>query len=183
MKSAWRRVVLATVVLAGLAGVGSAEVVTVRLSGRITEVFDASGGLYATVAVGTRFVGTYVYDTTTPNTSAWPWMSGEYWHQAPTVGSLRIAVGSAVFETDPATAQVVVSVSNANSPMSSDTFVVRSLANKPAGSTQIDSIDLEFSDPAGTALVSNALSVDAPKMSDWPSATLRVAAGNPRFEM
>lgn len=166
----------------GLATAASAEIVTVRITGHVTEVNDPWHSLDGSIVPGDRFIGSYTYDTTTPNAITAPGYSGEYWHRAPTAGSVKLVMGHYTFETDPAVAEVLVAIANdyPSSPPS-DHYVVRSFGNKPIGSLPVNRIAWQMDDPSGTAVSDTALGLRAPTVGAWDQSQygLTIEGGGP----
>ena len=146
----------------GLGTAASAEIVTVQVTGHVTEVNDPWHSLDGSIVPGDRFIGSYTYDTRTPNTSLEPQHSGEYLHRAPTAGNVRLVMGHYTFETDPAVTDVLVAIGNDYpSYPPGDHYVVRSFGNKPIGSLPVNRIAWQMDDPSGTAVSDTALGLVA----------------------
>ena len=172
MKNA-AKFLLAATLLAAATAASAGEFLTVEVKGRVASVYDPANLLGGQVADGQVVTGNYKYDIHVPDQSADSGL-GTY-HQPD--GSVRLAVGSLVFESDPASGMAVRDVLVA--PESPNTngalFIVTSETNKPLpNGTPVAQIQFQFRDPTGHVPATDALPVTAPNLLsfDYPTATL-----------
>jgi hypothetical protein len=139
-------------------GDASATPVRVRLTARVSDVQDPDNVLGGKIVLGQRLTGVYVYNTNTPNQSSDPFQ-GLY---QPYAGEARVRFvsGTHVFESQPQTQGILISVSENSS------FHIDSEENLPlANGTNVSSINVWF-DGQGDLTASTALPAVAPDLTD-----------------
>lgn len=119
-----------------------AEVVRVKITARVADVYDPGTMLHGQIVVGGRLTGTYVYNTNTPNTSDDPEQFGMY---VPYVNESRVRFvsGGVVFESNQPTQGIEILIVPEQG--GSGTFEMTSRDNKRLPSyAQVDEITLRF---------------------------------------
>jgi hypothetical protein len=162
--------IVGTGLLALVAGIPrdvSAQAVTVYLAGRVTEIYDSEGVLDGSVTAGSRFTGSYTYDTSTPNSGVMYYVA-DYLHRSAPAG-VRVVMGGYTFETDPANVQFLVELVNDYPSPLSDAFVFHSYVNKAIGDVEVGYISWQLDDPSATAIDSLVLEPTPPVLSAWQS--------------
>lgn len=172
MKNAAKFLLAATLLTAATAA-SAGEFLTVEVKGRVASVDDPGNLLDGKIAYGQVVTGNYKYDIHVPDQTSDPGL-GVY---PQPYGSVRLAVGSLVFESEPASGMaagevlVVPQSPNNNGAL----FIVTSETNKPLpDGTPVSQIQFQFEDPAGQVPATDALPVTAPNLLsfNYPTATL-----------
>lgn len=157
----------------------SAETVRVKLTARVSDVFDPQGQLNGKIVVGQRMNGTYVYNSNTPNRSNIPGF-GQYQPYA-NEARMRFAAGSIVFETTQPTQGIAIFIN----PHTNGTgqFMMDSTGNKPlANGASIGSIAVDFQG-VGTMTQSEALPTVAPDLHGYWRKEVSIFAGDSSFSV
>jgi hypothetical protein len=156
--------------LVAFAGGARAEPITFVFTGTVSTVDDRFGLLDRSVTVGTRFTGSYTFESTTPDSNPDPTV-GDYWHRVPGYG-ITVTLGNYTFRTNPADVEFLLEVVHRAPPPAStgDNYLLRSYRNSPlAPGLLVDHISWQLDDPTGTALSSDALPLTPPNLADWTS--------------
>lgn len=146
-----------------------AEPVCVAITAEVAYVDDRDGVLDGAINVGDVITGTYVYESTTPDTNQLPTV-GDYWHTTAPFG-ITLNAGGFVFRTDPANVNFLVEIANDHGTPASDNYLLRSYKNIfDIGSNSNNHISWQLDDPTLAALSSEALPTVPPVLSDWQSS-------------
>jgi hypothetical protein len=121
-----RRLGILALMLAGTVGRVEAAPVTYTITATISDVFDPSGLLGPTIAVGGTLTGSYTFDDATLDTNSDPTV-GDYWHIDAGYG-IRLQGGGYTFETDPSNVEFLVEIVNRPD---GDNYLLRSYNNLP----------------------------------------------------
>lgn len=152
-----------------------AEVVRVRVTARVNNVYDPNGLLAGKVAQGQRVTGTYVYNTNTPNTAPFPDVNGDYRPYA-NEARMRFAVGSLVFESKQPTQGITISI--AAHTMGGGHFMMTSTDNKVmADGSTVNYIRMEMRG-VGNMTESPALPTVAPNFQHYLPRELTIYTNN-----
>lgn len=145
-----------------------AEPVCIAITAEVAYVDDRGGILDGAINVGDVITGTYVYESTTPDTNPLPTV-GDYWHTTAPFG-ITLNAGGFVFRTDPANVNFLVEIVNDHGTPASDNYLLRSYNNIfDVGSSSDNHISWQLDDPTLAALSSEALPTVPPVLSDWQS--------------
>jgi hypothetical protein len=120
--------------------------------------------------VGDVITGTYVYESTTPDTSTSPTV-GDYWHTTAPFG-ITLNAGGFVFRTDPNNVNFLVEIVNDHGIPAWDNYLLRSYNNifdRSVPSERENHIAWQLDDPTLMALSSDALPTVPPVLSAWQS--------------
>lgn len=152
----------------GFGTAAHAETVCIAITAEIAYMDDPSGTLPETIGVGDVITGTYVYESTTPDTNGAPTV-GDYWHTTAPFG-ITLNLGEYVFRTDPDNVNFLVEIVNDHGDPPGDNYLLRSYTNLfDIGSNSENHISWQLDDPTSTALSSEALPVVPPVLADWQS--------------
>ena len=157
-----------------------ATLITINIEGMVDLVGDPHGYLGGTISIGDAIMGTYTYDSDTPDQD-WLWGSpsdivGRYHYFSPPYG-ITLRVGDFVFQTDPSNTEFLLSVVN-NNQSGEDIYCLNSYNNLPlSDGTFVGGISWEIRDYTGTAFSSDALPANAPVLDDWQFNRLDFGGG------
>ena len=153
-----------------------AETVRVRVTARVSNLYDPGGLLAGKVALGQRVTGTYVYNTNTPNTSPFPDVSGEYRPYA-NEARMRFAMGSLVFESQQPTQGITISIGS-QAKGGSGHFIMASTDNKPtADGSFVNYIRMDLHG-MGNVTESSSLPTVAPIFRTYQPRSLSISTSN-----
>ena len=158
--------ILAVVMLFG-ACPAQAELITIQISGEITDVttLNVPSSLAENINVGDTFIGTYTYDSATPDSEPDPQI-GEYLHDSPY--GIVISVSGYEFKTTSNhTDQFVIEIHDNIVDPIHDGYHLISLANIDLDDLPSYKIEWTLADSTCTALSSTALPNTAPILNDW----------------
>ncbi|GFE79640.1 hypothetical protein GCM10011487_16400 [Steroidobacter agaridevorans] len=142
-----------------------AEVVRVKVTARVVDVYDPGTMLHGKILAGSRLTGTYVYNTNTPNTSDDPEGYGRYVPYA-NEARMRFVSGGIVFENNQPTQGIEIEV-DPQGEFGSGMFEMTSRDNKPLASTaQVDEITVRFNG-RGNMTQSVALPAAVPTLTEY----------------
>jgi hypothetical protein len=142
-----------------------AEVVRVKITARVADVYDPGTMLHGQIIVGGRLTGTYVYNTSTPNSSEEPEQSGMYVPYA-NEARMRFVSGGVVFENNQPTQGITILV-EPEPIFGQGTFEMTSRDNKQLPSTaRVDQITVRFLG-YGNLTQSAALPAVAPDLTNY----------------
>ena len=145
-----------------------AEPICIAITAEVAYVDDQGGVLAEAIKVGDVITGTYVYESTTPDTNSLPTV-GDYWHTTAPFG-ITLNAGGFVFRTDPNNVNFLVEIVNDHGTPASDNYLLRSYNNIfDVGSSSDNHISWQLDDPTSTALSSEALPTVPPVLADWQS--------------
>lgn len=141
------------------------------------EVASTNGDLGGVIGVGGVITGTYVYESTTPDTNSLSTV-GDYRHSTAPFG-ITLNAGGFVFRTDPNNVNFLVEIVNNHGSPASDNYLLRSYNNIfDVGSSGDTHISWQLDDPTLAALSSEALPTVPPVLADWQSVVgLTIASG------
>ncbi|MEN6385028.1 MAG: PEP-CTERM sorting domain-containing protein [Phycisphaerales bacterium] len=155
------------VLLFCIADLVQAVPVTIQISGNITS---ASGsGLPSTIYDGVSFLGTYTYDTSTPDSYSSAY-SGYYQHSSPY--GINLSLGGYQFQTAAnhiGRFDIEIGNDDPGPPLIGplDYYLVCCNAFIPIDGITINSFTWNLHDTSYTAISSDALPVTAPVLTDW----------------
>jgi hypothetical protein len=167
--------------IASVFGVGSASAsqITVYLTGHVTGVYDSAGMLGGQLTVGQTLTGQYTYDTSVPDHDS-SWNYGDY-PQANWQGSVRLSVGSAVFESDLTAPywRYEVVVHPPDQPGYQGFIRLLTSGYKPlANGAPVNDVQINFDDYPGDAPSSDALPTSAPDLTRFGQPNINVMGNN-----
>jgi hypothetical protein len=166
--------VVAALGIAGNLAPAHAESVCIAITAPVALVLDVGGFLTGAINVGDVITGTYVYESTTPDTNSLPTV-GDYRHTTAPFG-ITLDAGGFVFRTDPNNVDFVVEIANDHGIPPRDNYLLGSSRNifdisvppAPIGPT-FNQIGWQLDDPTHAALSSEALPTVPPVLRDWQS--------------
>jgi len=148
-----------------------AEPISINITAEVALVDDPGDTLGGVISVGDIITGTYIYESTTPDSNPLPTV-GDYWHSTPPYG-ITINAGELVFKTDPDNVDFLVEIVNDHGSPPRDNYLLRSYNNifNPAlpNGAVVDHISWQLDDPTATALSSEVLPTVPPVLDDWQS--------------
>jgi len=148
--------------------------ITIEITAEVDAVADTYGHLEGNINVGDIITGTYIYESTTPDSSPSSRI-GNYWHYGPPSG-IFLAVGGFEFKTNPSNVVLFIGVVDNYPP--EDNYALISENNLPlANGTYVGGISWFLEDPAGNAISTDALPTTAPVLADWQSNFLTFGGG------
>lgn len=167
--------------IASVCSVGSASAVqlTVYLTGHVTGVYDSAGMLGGQFTVGQTVTGQYTYDTSVPDHDS-SWNYGNY-VQGNWQGSVRLSVGSAVFESDLTAPywRYEVVVHPPDQPGYQGFIRLLTSGYKPlTNGAPVNDVQINFDDYPGDTPSSDTLPTSAPDLSKFGQPTINVMGYN-----
>ena len=165
MKTAQR--IVAMLLLCVLAQTTQAYVIEIAFEGVVDEALGIPDEWLPDVAVGTRFTGTYKYDS---DAEALEIQEGiaEYYNYGSPYG-ITVYIGNLVYQTDPVNGRFSVIVEDNQGTPSEDRYAIGSnpnlLPNAEAGADYI--IVWRLSDVGGNAIDDISLPLIAPVLNEW----------------
>ncbi len=165
------RIALVILLCGFLPAVSSGQLITISISGQVTNISDPCSHLENKIHIGDTITGTYTYDSATldsnPDTT-----EGLFEYNTPPAG-IYLSVGGFEFKTDINRVDFLLAVTNNN--LTGDYYNILSRNNLPLpNGTLVQYINWELYDPTGIALSSDALPLTAPDLSKWNSNLLRI---------
>lgn len=143
-----------------------AEVVRVRVTARVADVYDPGTMLHGQIVVGSRLTGTYVYNTNTPNTSEDPQAWGVYVPYA-NEARMRFVSGGLVFENNQPTQDIVINIDPQDGEFGWGSFEMSSFDNKRLpSSAEVTEITVRFAG-LGNMTQSVALPAVVPDLTNY----------------
>ncbi|MEQ1545824.1 hypothetical protein [Methyloglobulus sp.] len=165
----------------GFAMEAHAEPVCISITAEVASVNDQGGVLAGAINVGDVITGTYVYESTTPDTNSAPTV-GDYQHMTAPFG-ITLNAGGFVFRTDPNNVNFLVEIVNDHGNPASDNYLLRSDNNIfDVGSSSDNNISWQLDDPTLAALSSEALPTVPPVLADWQSVFGLTIESGPFFD-
>jgi hypothetical protein len=153
-----------------------AALITIGIEAVVDYVNDPDNLLEGKVNIGDIIIGSYAYDTSTPDTNPASDV-GEYLHFSPPCGVLFM-VGGFTFMSDPNNTNFGVGVTNNYQGLMQDYYGFGSRNNLSlSNGVLVEYISWSLSDYSGTALSSTALPTTAPVLSDWDYSELNMWGG------
>lgn len=157
------------------------EPICIAITAEVTSVDDFGGILAGMINVGDVITGTYVYESTTPDTNPAPTI-GDYQHTTAPFG-ITLNAGGIVFRTDPTNVDFLVEIVNDHGIPPSDNYLLASFSNIfdiSVPSAMENLIAWQLDDATLTALSSDALPTVPPALADWQSPFgLTIESRNP----
>jgi hypothetical protein len=151
-----------------------AETVRVRVTARVTQIYDPGTMLHGKIVVGSRLSGTYVYNTNTPNSSDEPEQYGRYLPYA-NEARMRFASGGVVFESNQPTQGINIMVVPEHS-FGSGMFEMTSSDNKRLPSyAEVNEITLRFQG-SGNMTQAVALPAIVPTLTDYQTKEVIISS-------
>ena len=151
-----------------------AVLITIEIEAVVDRVDDPHGYLEGKIIVGDIITGSYMYESTTPDTN--PLQKGGRYEHTTAPHGIFLSVGGFVFETNPGNVDFLIEIENDHPP--DDNYLVRSHNNLPlSNGTLIGGISWLLEDNTGNALSSDALPLTAPVLDDWGFNRLTVNGG------
>ena len=152
-----------------------AESLSIAITAEVATVDDPGGFLVGAINVGDVITGTYVYESSTPDTNPAPTV-GDYSHTTAPFG-ITLNAGGFVFRTDPNNVNFLVEIVNDHGIPPSDNYLLRSYNNifdvstppDPFGQPADNHIAWQLDAPTLAALSSDALPTVPPTLADWQS--------------
>lgn len=145
-----------------------AEPVCVNIRAEVEFVDDPTDILGGAIGDGDIITGTYVYESTTPDSNSSPTV-GDYWHTDAPYG-VTLNAGGLTFRTDPNDVNFLVEIVNDHGVPASDNYLFRSYTNIfDVGSNSENHISWQLDDPTLGALGSEALPGVPPVLPRWQS--------------
>ena len=160
-------------------GSASASQLTVYLTGHVTGVYDSAGMLGGQLTVGQTLTGQYTYDTSVLDHDS-SWNYGDY-PQANWQGSVRLSVGSAVFESDLTAPywRYEVVVHPPDQPGYQGFIRLLTSGYKPlANGAPVNDVQINFDDYPGDTPSSDALPTSAPDLPRFGQPNINVMGHN-----
>jgi hypothetical protein len=156
------RICLAVPMLAILSvSPAAAATITFEFEAEVREVTDYTSLLGGTVAAADVFSGSFSFDSSAVDANPLSWV-GHYDGTSSPWG-IGFTLGGYVFQTDPANVVTAIEVVD---QVNNDAYLFRSLYNLPPGpGLQAGQIDLQLTDPTGTAFSTTALPLTPPDVS------------------
>ncbi|NIP25165.1 MAG: hypothetical protein GWN67_17750 [Phycisphaerae bacterium] len=155
-----------------------AEVMTIYLSAEVTYLDDPESLLEGEVNVGDAITGSYLYDSSTPDTDVLNLDTiGHYQHSSSPFG-VSLSMGGFTFQTDPDNVDFVITILNNHN--GGDMYGLLSYNNLPlSNGVHVENIAWQLDDYSGTALSSDALPITPPVLTNWQDtwAHLNIAFG------
>jgi hypothetical protein len=149
--------------------------ITIEIEAVVDSVEDRGNYLEGRIEAGDVITGSYVYESTTPDSSPLDPVQGNYWHYAPPAG-IALTVGGFNFMTDPFNIAFHVAVRN-HSLSGDDSYWLTSHNNLPLfNGTQVDDILWSLREPTGSVFSSDVLPIGPPNLDDWDSNILGFGA-------
>jgi hypothetical protein len=159
---------LVFVVLALSAATTNATVVTIELTGEITEVAFSKWG-NTEIRVGDQITGFYTYDTEAYDENPLPTV-GRYRYSSPPCG-ITLTVNGLLFQSDPGNVDFYVKVFNdfPGDPFTTDRFYISSERNEEVSGVPITFISWQLDDRTGTIFTSTSIPSSPPALEafDW----------------
>ena len=141
-----------------------AEIIEIRITGKITGIDDRRGLLEGQLSAGDIITGRYTYDSSTPDSSALATV-GIYQHSIVPYG-VTLSAGGFIFQTDPDNVDFLLEVLNNHTGQ--DGYLLRSYNNLPlSNGVEVFHISWQLDDYSSTALSSDALPITPPVLEDW----------------
>jgi len=167
--------------IASVCSVGSASAaqLTVYLTGHVTGIYDSAGMLGGQLTVGQTLTGQYTYDTGVPDHDS-SWNYGDY-TLGNSQGSVRLSVGSAVFESDLTAPywRYEVVVHPPDQPGYQGFIRLLTSGYRPlANGAPVNDVQIDFDDYPGDTPSSDALPTSAPDLSKFSQANINVTGYN-----
>ncbi len=159
-----------------LADLARGEIIQIDITAEVIDISQPYGDvLGGQVNVGDILTGSYIYDSTTPDTNPLNEEIGIYHHTTSPYG-ISVEVGGLIFQTDPCSVAFNIIITD-NWPAGTDMYQIYSTNNLPfTDDIFIDDIYWLLSDSSGTAVSSDELPVTPPVLEDWSSHILGVSA-------
>jgi hypothetical protein len=153
-----------------------AEVVTIHLTAEVTYLNDPSGLLDGKINVSDTITGSYIYDSSTPDTDVLNLDTiGHYQHSSSPFG-VSLSVGGFTFQTDQDNVDFLFTI--INNHYDKDTYYLASHNNLPlSNGVEIEYIGWQLDDYSSTALSSAALPTNPPVLEDWEYNRLVITFG------
>ncbi len=154
-----------------------AALITIKIEGVVDYVGDPYNYLEGKISPGDAIMGTYTYDTGTPDATPEYPAIGRYEHFAPPAG-ICVTVGGFEFRTDTLSVDFLVAIANnVTSGGLHDSYWIYSYNNVPLPSgTSVDQIYWSLRDYSATAVSSIDLPPTAPVLHDWQENILGIGA-------
>jgi hypothetical protein len=166
------------VVLLCCGGLTQAVPITIQITGNVTSIGGTGrASVSDTIYAGVSFIGTYTYDSATPDSDANP-QRGSYLHNSPY--GISIALGGYEFKTASShVGQFKISITNddATNFPAIDYYSVFSDKNAsvPSAGLTIDYISWTLGDSTHSVFSSDALPVTVPMLTDWNYNVLAIS--------
>jgi hypothetical protein len=152
-----------------------AELIQIGLTAYVDGVSDLYGFLGGNVHTGDIIIGSYKYESTTPDSNPSNSSMGEYWWYATPAG-ISLTVGGLEFKTNPDNVNFHILIDNDGA----DSYWCESYTNNPlSGDVFVENIEWVLDVPIGDIFSSDALLTTATVLSQWQSSGnhLRITGG------
>jgi hypothetical protein len=141
-------------------------IITIKIVGKITEVYDQYNLLGGAIQVNDIITGKYIYESGQPDLYPEDPTYGYYEYTSSTFG-MELKTGGFEFKTNPSNVQFGIIIFN-DDIYSGDEYIVTSEENLPlSNGLLVDMFYWGLADSTITALSSDALPTTAPVLSDW----------------
>ncbi len=147
--------------------------ILINITAEVESVDDSSNILNGAIQAGDTITGSYLYESTTPDSNPLPTV-GDYQHSMSPFGIIVYA-GGFQFSTDPSNVDFLVEIVNDHDTGAGlvDNYLLRSYNNifQPprADGAIVSHIAWQLDDPTARALSSTALSTQPPVLARWQS--------------
>jgi len=164
-------VLVAGVILLLAFGSARGALVTVEITGRVTEVNDPGGVLAGQINIYDIFTGIYRYDSGIPDSN--PSVSvGDYWYDTWPFG-ISLNIGGLPFASDPQNVDFLIEINNGPT----DSYLLASDNNLPLSGAAVGQILWQIEYNTDTIFTSDGLPLTAPVLDGWTSNLLRIDGG------
>lgn len=150
-----------------------AELITIQITGQVDSIYDPYGYFKGKIKVGDLVEGTYVYQSSTPDSDLSDPIKGTYYHYIPPAG-ISLSAGSVQFASDPFNLAFEVFTRN-NIDSGDDIYGFISHRNLSlSGNVYVETISWQLNDSTGTAFSTDALPLTAPVLENWDWNSLHI---------
>jgi len=182
-----------TVAVCGLfspyVGRSQAALITIEITGEVTDVTDAHDILEGKINPGDTVTGRYTYDTSMPDSNPAGW-GGTYWYYDPPCG-IWLTIDGLEFKSNPDDMDFGLGIGDNVPPLlggsGGDAYGVGSLGGNLllkngaiVSDIFVSDISLSLWDGSCKAISSDVLPETAPVLDDWEASSIRIRGGYPR---
>ena len=172
MEKKLSKIVFAVLILF-LPAISYGQLVTIAISGYVTDIGDENGHFGGQIQVNDLISGTYTYDSETSDLYPADLTYAKYLNYNELTG-ISLYVSGFNFRTNPSNVEVGITIRNNN--LGEDRYTFASSHNLSlSDNTLVQGIGWILSDSTGTALASDLLPSTAPDLNKWNSNTLIIS--------